>query len=683
MTISQPREEPASLGEQGGQAARSPGAEGVLAEFAALRDGVLDLLDRGQQLGRILGPNATQVMPLFTGARASVDQSRLNLTVIGAEGVGKSTLINAIAGADLTPRERDHPGTVAPTYAEAGETGPPLFLVALRNEDGGETLHRCADLEEFRRYLLQHENRDNVRGVVRGIVRYDHPALRRGLRLVDMPGVHASSPLVNQEARRFLAEDTHAVAAVTYGRTGFGALHEVFRELDVERELVQAVVINQELGYFVTGGLELLPDADLRTKLEETRRAAAEELGIATDRIFIINLASFYQTRVHGAPPLAAPAHEEELARFQRHLWGYIRENGVAEVIDRAADDVTTALHALYARLDVSSRALAALEGGDRGAGKRMAAEFKAARRRAQSAWEQVSGGDIATAVAAQRWPALKTAADRARDQIVLAIDEALGEVKTAGGRIGGRQAAGWKQRVHSMVLGERDALDRAYGDALRTVLDYYSAHADAALAGVYEQVPVLAESAPADRLMVGGGGFLLAQMGRMEPGTLEQIAKWGTAGGAAALSGKLAGGGGTAILVAALGLNPLAALAVGGAAGLSAALVLWRFVRDEHREALVSGLTRYRAGALAALDTSPGGSLRREWDTAVQAVAARVGSFLQSQLDGVGALLSAPSGEGRTFQARRETVAEALAGVERLRAELDDIRARAEALNG
>lgn len=661
----------------------APGQERVLEEFAGLRDGVLDLLRRGEQIGSVLGGNAGQVAPLFTAARRSVDVSRLNLTVIGAEGVGKSTLINAIAGADLTPRERDHPGTVAPTYAEAGDGARPEFSVVLRADSGAETIHRCADLEEFRRYLLQYENRDNVRGVVRGIVRYNHPVLRRGLRLVDMPGVHASSPLVNQEARRFLAEDTHAVVAVTYGRTGFGALHEVFDDLAVERDLVQAVVINQELGYFATSDLEMLPDAALRTKLEETRRAAAEELGIAEQRIFIINLASFYGTRVNGTPPLDSPAHEEEVARFQRHLWGYMRENGVAEVIDRAADDATTALHALYSRLDVANRALTALTTGDRGAAKRIAAEFKAARGDALSAWRRVSGSDVAASVAAQHWPALKAAADRARDTIATAIDAILGELSSSTGRISGRQAATWKQRLQGDVWRERDALDDAYGAALRAVLAYYTGHADAAIGRVYEQVPVLAESAPADRLMVGGAGFRLAQLGRVEPTLVEQIAKWGTAGGAATLGGNLAGGGGTAILVTMLGMNPLAALAVGSAAGASAALMLWRLARDEHRDALLSGLTRYRGTALAALDSSPGGPLRQEWLSAVETVASRVGDSLELQLTEVAALLSAPDGGGmESLRVRQGSFQDAMTAIDALRAELDGVRGRAESLD-
>jgi hypothetical protein len=661
----------------------TPAQDLVLEEFDDLRDSILALLNRAEQISSVLGANAVQVVPLFTAARRSVDLSRLNLTVIGAEGVGKSTLINAIVGADLAPRERDHPGTVAPTYAEAGESVQPEFIVVLRSESGAETRHLCADLEEFRRYLLQYENRDNLRGVLRGVVRYDHPVLRRGLRLVDMPGVHASSPLVNQEARRFLAEDTHAAVAVTYGRTGFGALHEVFGELGVDRSLVQAVVINQELGYFATSGLALLPDADVRRKLAETRRAAAEELGIPEDRIFILNLSSFYATRVERALPLDSPAHEEEIARFQRHLWQYMRENGVAEVIDRAADDATTALHALYARLDVVNRSLTALTAGDRGTARRIAADLKAARSQAQTAWQRVAGDDVAAAVAAQHWPALKSAADHARDTITTAIDVVLGELAATEGRIGGRVASTWKQRLQGDVWGERDELDAAYADALRAVLAYYTGHADAALARVYEQIPILSESAPADRLMVGGAGFRLAQLGRLEPGLVEQIAKWGTVSGAATLTGNIAGGGGTALLVTALGMNPLAALAVGGAAGASAVLMLWRFARDEHRDALQNGLIRYRAAALNALDTSPGGPLRQEWLAAVQTVAARVGDSFETQLDEVSALVGSPSETGRSaLNERLRSVEQAMAGIDLVRADLDLVRARAEALD-
>jgi len=654
----------------------------VLEEFSQLRADVLGLLTHGERAGAVLGQNAAQIAPLFAAARQAVDLGRLNLTVIGAEGVGKSTLINAIAGADLTPRERDHPGTVAPTYAEAGESRTPVFQVVLRGDDGRETIHSCAGIEEFRTYLLQHENRDNQRGVVRGLVRYDHPLLRRGLRLVDMPGVHASSPLVNQEARRFLAAETHAVVAVTYGRTGYGALHEVFDDLAVRREHVHAVVINQELGYFATHDLALLPEEELRTKLAETRAAAAQELGIPEERIFLINLASWYEARVHAGAMLQSPAHEEEVSRFQRHLWAFMRENGVAEVIDRAADDATTALHALYVRLELAGRALGAIAGGDKQEGKRIAAAFKAARRHAAESWRRVSGDDVAASVAAQHWPPLKHAADHARDEIASALDAALTELNEKGGHVSGRDAALWKQRLQTRVMEERDALDRAYGESLRATLDYYTAHADAALTGVYEQVPLLAESAQGDRLMVGSGGLMLTQMGAMEPGMVEQLAKWGMAGGTGLLAGNLAGGGGTALLVTALGMNPFTALALGGMVGSSAALLLWRFVRDEHRDALVGGLTRYRGNALAALDTSPGSSLRKEWEGAVRSVSARVGESLELQLTGVEGLLSSPSGEsGAALAARRSAISGAIDTVDALRAELDRIRAQAESL--
>jgi hypothetical protein len=294
-----------------------------------------------------------------------------------------------------------------------------------------------------------------------------------------------------------------------------------------------------------------------------------------------------------------------------------------------------------------------------------------------------VSNAEVAASVAAQHWPALKSAADHARDTIATAIDAVMGELSDSTGRVSGRQASAWKQRLQTDVWRERDALDEAYGNALRAVLAYYTAHADAAMARVYDQVPLLAESAPADRMVVGGAGFRLAQLGRIEPGVVEQIAKWGTAGGAATLGGNLAGGGGTAILVATLGMNPLAALAIGSAAGASAALMLWRLARDEHRDALQSGLTRYRGTALGALDTSPGGPLRQEWLAAVETVAARVGDSLDSQLTEVAALLTSPDGASSdSLRSRHLALQESMTQIDALRAELDSVRARAEVLN-
>ena len=99
----------------------APGASEVLPvlqKFDALRREILSVLDDGLAAAQTLGARIELVNKDFTGARNSVDASRLNLVVIGAEGHGKSTLIHAILGDELSPREKNEPGTVAPVYIE-------------------------------------------------------------------------------------------------------------------------------------------------------------------------------------------------------------------------------------------------------------------------------------------------------------------------------------------------------------------------------------------------------------------------------------------------------------------------------------------------------------------------------------------------------------------------------------
>ena len=89
-----------------------------------------------------------------------MDASRLNLVVIGAEGHGKSTLIHAILGDELSPREKNEPGTVAPVYIEGANVAQSEFLVEVLGPDGPVAV-RCRDREEFFSYIRQAANPEN------------------------------------------------------------------------------------------------------------------------------------------------------------------------------------------------------------------------------------------------------------------------------------------------------------------------------------------------------------------------------------------------------------------------------------------------------------------------------------------------------------------------------------------
>jgi Predicted GTPases len=134
----------------------------VLDQFNHLHGQILNVLDEGRKLGEPLGPLQTGLDPVFETARIAVSLSRLNLVVIGAEGHGKSTLINSIIGEDLMPREAQHPGTVAPVYLEWSSSAQPIFSVMLEGKD--ETMI-CKDVKEFAHYLLQKTNPKNKKKV--------------------------------------------------------------------------------------------------------------------------------------------------------------------------------------------------------------------------------------------------------------------------------------------------------------------------------------------------------------------------------------------------------------------------------------------------------------------------------------------------------------------------------------
>ena len=181
----------------------------VLDRFNELREEVIETLSAAHKLAQTVGPLAEQVEPHIAAAHRQVRESRLNLVIVGSEGVGKSTLINAIAGTELSPQEQMYPGTVAPVFLDWSSDTEHVFTVLQRGES--EPV-RCRDADEFRSYLLQKDNQDNHKQVVWGRVTVDHPILAKGLRLVDMPGVEGLSPVIAIEAQRFIQSFAHAVA---------------------------------------------------------------------------------------------------------------------------------------------------------------------------------------------------------------------------------------------------------------------------------------------------------------------------------------------------------------------------------------------------------------------------------------------------------------------------------------
>ncbi len=177
----------------------SPFATGdaLLVRFAGLRDEILRSVHTAAELTGRLGAFGDEFARDIRRVEDVVDLSRLNVVVVGAEGAGKSTFINALLEADVSTESRSDPGTVAPIHIEGGDGDTQYGVVV---GDPTAPVRVCADRADFDAFLLQKHNEDNKKDVIRGRVLMDHPLLWNGLRLVDMPGVAGVSSAVAREA---------------------------------------------------------------------------------------------------------------------------------------------------------------------------------------------------------------------------------------------------------------------------------------------------------------------------------------------------------------------------------------------------------------------------------------------------------------------------------------------------
>ncbi|MFH8891974.1 dynamin family protein [Streptomyces sp. NPDC017949] len=200
---------------------------------------------------------------------------RSHLAVLGPEGAGKSTLVNALVGAEVAPVSEGVPGTVAPVHVTYGSG--PRYRVLRRA--GGQGPGRpgieeeISDLADFEHWMLQEHNPHNESEVLRGEIELPAPLLRDGLRLVDMPGIAGVSDQVAAQTANDLDGHAFSVVLVSMGRVSLKGLVDIVRDLSTGSRpaRVAAVVFNE------FDRRPLTPER-LRERLTMRRRSVTELL---------------------------------------------------------------------------------------------------------------------------------------------------------------------------------------------------------------------------------------------------------------------------------------------------------------------------------------------------------------------------------------------------------------------
>jgi GTP-binding protein EngB required for normal cell division len=139
-----------------------------------------EVLRRAEELSTRLG--LVEVRPLISAAAGRANTDTIEIGIFGRVSSGKSSLINALAGAALLPVGAT-PVTAVPLRVVSGPD-----VVRVYFEDGREQSIAAGALAEF---ATETGNRDNVRSVRSILIRT--PRLPEGLALLDTPGVGSLS----------------------------------------------------------------------------------------------------------------------------------------------------------------------------------------------------------------------------------------------------------------------------------------------------------------------------------------------------------------------------------------------------------------------------------------------------------------------------------------------------------
>lgn len=190
-----------------------------------------------------------------------LETEQFNLVVLGQFKRGKSTLINALLGADLLPTAVVPLTSIVTIIKHAPQPHAVVHFL------DGCTLE--VDIADLGLYSTERDNPDNIKGVAQVEVAFPSTCLRSGVRLVDTPGVGSVYASNTGTTYDYLPQADAAIVVL--------AADQPISQAEVE--FVHEAGQYAAKCFFVLNKIDMLSAPELKESLEFSARVMATSLG--------------------------------------------------------------------------------------------------------------------------------------------------------------------------------------------------------------------------------------------------------------------------------------------------------------------------------------------------------------------------------------------------------------------
>ncbi len=268
--------------------------------------------------------------------REKVETNTFNLVVVGQFKRGKTSLINALLGADILP-VAVVPLTSIVTVMKYGEE---LNVVVTFNDGRVAAI----EPESLTEYVTERGNPKNGKDVSEVVITYPSPYLKGGVQIIDTPGVGSVYQHNTDVAYQYLPKSDAALFLLSVDQPLGRAELDFLRDV---REYSDRI-------FFLLNKADYFSGADLRESIEFSRKVLAEAME-GEVRIFPVSAKLALEGKLAGNEELTA---KSLLPRFSQVLNNFLMEEKGKILIVSAANNLLRLLSRTRFELELEMKSL-------------------------------------------------------------------------------------------------------------------------------------------------------------------------------------------------------------------------------------------------------------------------------------------------------------------------------------